>query len=904
MFYLNRTGAPEGPFPEAQIIAMIQRGEVVQANICPVGQTQWQPISSHPPFAQALAQKAAPQSPQGYAQPPTPQGYAPPAQGYAQQPGPQGYAQQPGPQGYAQQPGPQGYAQPPTPQGYAPPAQGYAQQPAAQGYGQPPTPQGYGPAHGAAPTQPGHPPAHVSQASAPAQAVPVAAGAGAKKKSKAGLIIGVVVGVLVLIGAGGALAYYKLLGGRGPEIASALPRDTELFLEIPNLRRLALDVHNLDFVDKKAADEKKLLEDAIQVVSESFDLSKEDAQSLLFGMESLGVGMRRLDQRPEAAFVFGFGSGNPVEALLASKRFTEAGAFGETGKKYTLAEQKLEAPSNDPTRQALAAMALRGSREVLVWFPKKQLVVAGTEALVADMAKVLEQGAPSLEKNEAFEKARDDFEDGARIVGFFDPSSTLASASSRPATKEIIDGYFKSAGPITAAVRMKSAGAVFDVTARFSGDKLPKSGVTPPIELDLVKRFPAETFAYIAFVSKGATTGADYEKQLLDSIRGVDAATAKQTELGLRQMEQSLGVTFAKLIDSLGNQGAIGVAAPETFFLDPSKGPQQVHELAAFAVMQLGDEVPLKTALAKLQKLAGAALEQQATVKETSDGYVVTPKSDIFPISLHVKFTAKQLVIGLGGNTLVDKGIKTLASGGAGSLETVAAHKAALSALPAKAHALMWVDSGRIADTLLKSPLIKEVATRSGLDLAKIQLAGEKRLTSAFSIDIETANDVWTYRVHALNAPALGALGAASALVGTVTTFGAQPGFGSAGLGAPNLNGLGAPNLNGLGAPNLNGLGAPPNLNGPGTPDLNALDTPPASPTSPLAAPTTPTKESAADVVNYKVGDKVEVEWKGKYYPSVILAVVGPDKYKIHYDKFSSSWDEVVPKSRIRPIQK
>ena len=68
---------------------------------------------------------------------------------------------------------------------------------------------------------------------------------------------------------------------------------------------------------------------------------------------------------------------------------------------------------------------------------------------------------------------------------------------------------------------------------------------------------------------------------------------------------------------------------------------------------------------------------------------------------------------------------------------------------------------------------------------------------------------------------------------------------------------------------------------------------------TPAPNPTAP----AADLANLKVGDKVEVEWKGKYYPSVILAVAGPDQYKIHYDKFSASFDEVVPKSRIRPLQ-
>ena len=46
-------------------------------------------------------------------------------------------------------------------------------------------------------------------------------------------------------------------------------------------------------------------------------------------------------------------------------------------------------------------------------------------------------------------------------------------------------------------------------------------------------------------------------------------------------------------------------------------------------------------------------------------------------------------------------------------------------------------------------------------------------------------------------------------------------------------------------------------------------------------------------------GQKVEVLWKGKYYPAVILDVKD-DGYLIHYDGFSSSWDETVKRDRIR----
>jgi hypothetical protein len=57
---------------------------------------------------------------------------------------------------------------------------------------------------------------------------------------------------------------------------------------------------------------------------------------------------------------------------------------------------------------------------------------------------------------------------------------------------------------------------------------------------------------------------------------------------------------------------------------------------------------------------------------------------------------------------------------------------------------------------------------------------------------------------------------------------------------------------------------------------------------------------TANAAVAFAVGDKLNVEWKGKTYPATVIGVAGPDKYRIHYDGYESSWDEVVGPSRIR----
>jgi CHAT domain-containing protein/Tfp pilus assembly protein PilF len=49
----------------------------------------------------------------------------------------------------------------------------------------------------------------------------------------------------------------------------------------------------------------------------------------------------------------------------------------------------------------------------------------------------------------------------------------------------------------------------------------------------------------------------------------------------------------------------------------------------------------------------------------------------------------------------------------------------------------------------------------------------------------------------------------------------------------------------------------------------------------------------------WKLGDRVEVEWKGDWYQAQVIEVKG-NQYKIHYDGYADSWDEWVDTSRIR----
>jgi hypothetical protein len=57
---------------------------------------------------------------------------------------------------------------------------------------------------------------------------------------------------------------------------------------------------------------------------------------------------------------------------------------------------------------------------------------------------------------------------------------------------------------------------------------------------------------------------------------------------------------------------------------------------------------------------------------------------------------------------------------------------------------------------------------------------------------------------------------------------------------------------------------------------------------------------ATADAPARKIGDRLEVEWKGAYKPATIIGVVAPGSYRVHYEGHDASWDEVIGEARIK----
>jgi hypothetical protein len=711
MFYLNRGGAPEGPFEEGRILHMIASGELTRAGVCPVGQNQWWSLEQVPVFAQALAQRAAGLAGYGYAPPPTAPGYGPP----------------------------------PTAAGYGPP-------PTAPGYGPGPTAGGYG---AAAPA--------TSATQAGRRTIPE------EKKAGRGLLIGGLVVVLLIFLGGSALGAYLLFfaGGGAAKISATIPRDSELFVEAGSLPKLLLDLKEVEYLDTSMRDDKKLFDDSADSVAKAFDISLDDARALLGSSQTFGLAGRRLSTSPEAAVVIGFRSGSAVEALLKSTRFIASGALAQTGKRYQLTKKVLQSSvGQDVLLKSLADAELGRGKQVLVWFPQQKLLSFGDETLITDLAKVVESGAASIETNPSFQAAAKDFDPSARLTVFLDPG--VFSGIAEPKLREFVDGYFKPAGPLTGMLTVKPAGFVTSLTGRIMGTKLPKAASYQAAQkLELPPRLAAETFAYAAFQTQTKLTGLDIEKLLFDQLQAAEPRSKPEVERGLAQLEQLLGVSVSKLFDGLGSEGVLALAAPADFSLDLgalSATPQAAAKLNITWVQALKDDSEYKRLAAQLkQKLLPTVRE--VTLTEDGPGFALVPRGAPLPVSLRVKFFDKFLFITAGGNLLCDRAEAAFAKGDR-SLKDDAAHGSALAALPDTAHFRLWIDSGRLAETLLKNPLLRARAAEAGFQLDKFRLTGPQRVTSAISLRGEVENEVWTYRLDALNAQAMAPLGLGAALLG------------------------------------------------------------------------------------------------------------------------------------------
>ncbi len=638
-------------------------------------------------------------------------------------------------------------------------AQALAARSAPQVYGPPP---GQAVAHGDAP-----PPAAAAQPQYNSPAVQPFA----RKKSNRGLLFVALGAFFLLLAAGAAGAAYLMFfsSGGARSIRASVPQNSELFIEVPSVHQLVADLHDVQFLDTSLRDDKQLFDSAADSIAKAFDISTSEAFTLLASAETLGIAGRKLATEPELVLALGMKNASPVEALLKSARFSALGTVGTTGKRYQLTQKQLPpSAGQDALLKGLADAQIAAVGEAaLVWFPRTKLLTIGSDTLVRDLAQVIESGSPSIQDNAAFQAARKDFDASARLTLFVDPN--LYTTITDPKLRQVIDAYFKPAGSITGSVRVKAAGFLTRFIGRVQGDKLPRAATyEPPHALDLGARLPAETVAYLDLAATSKLSGADAQKLLLDQLSTLNPQSRASVEQGLHQIEAQLGVTAAKLFEGVGGQSVLGLSATPGVSLEAlGVGPQTAANFNLTWVLELKDASEYKKLAAQLKQKLLPAFHEVTVTEDATGGFSVAARGLPLAVGLRAKFLDKYLFVTAGSNTLADRA-EAAFSRGERTLKDDPAHQTALANLPDTEHVLLWIDTGRVADTLQKSPLVRAQLAQNGVSLDKIKLTGPERVVSALSVRSEVQNEVWTYQLDALNLQALAPLGAAGALHGAL----------------------------------------------------------------------------------------------------------------------------------------
>jgi hypothetical protein len=635
-------------------------------------------------------------------------------------------------------------------------ALGVGQAPATQsGWGGPPS-YGQQPAQATA----GYAPAS-GYGAQPGGYGPGAGGYGAPapaKKTSMGLVIGLVAGLVLLLVGGGVAAYF-LLGSASPQLAKSSPKDTELYLEVPSIKRTMLAAAGMDFVDATKLDDKKVTDDLVNDVAAAFDVSKDDARDIAWSLDSYAVAMRGLARgKPEGAMLFGFGSASAAEKLLASSRFTNDGTLGKSGKRYQLKRKTVDAKDASSLQRTLASMD-SDPPDVLVWFAERKILAFGSEPVVTDVAGVIDDGKDSLEKSDVFAKAKSDFDSGASVVGFFDVGALRSSSNA--SARQVLDDYFKDGGPVAASMRFEDAGVVLGVRGKLSGPKVPSEKLlSSPSKLDVAGKLAPETVGYIAFSTKSGITGREAEDTLIDQLRTADQSAKLGLAEGYKQamgsLEKESGLGFAKLYDMLGDHGAIAVQVAPNYRFDPVKDQAAPFKsFGATYVQHVKDKAIAAEVLTKIYDKAFTGM-LAAAFKASKDGGGFTaeptpgPQSDKLPF-VRADLVDDYLILAIGSRELVGKSYDAFKTGKE-SLEGDKAHKSALKALSGDAHARLWVDSGRILGVALSAqPSIEAEVKKMGFDVQAIRTSGDDRMTSALAVGVTAKDNVFSYRVESLN---------------------------------------------------------------------------------------------------------------------------------------------------------
>ncbi len=601
--------------------------------------------------------------------------------------------------------------------------------------------------------QPGYPPA----AAAPPGLPPVA-----PKKSRAGLVIGLVVALLSI--GGGAAAYFFLFAKPGAKLAASVPADATIYLEVPSIPAALEAYFKSDLVKASKVEPKKVDEQVREAGKDAFGAKADTISDVVASLESIAFAMGDPSKGSEAAALIAFGKTGPIEELLKSERFSAKGELAG-GKRYEL--KKGASPSGadlgtqtGALKLALAEMHVDGERDALVWFAKKKLLVVGSAAYIERIGGVVNDGKDALAASEPWKKV--EFEKGALAMGYIDVGK-LTEPGKSIGDKKFFDGYLKDVSPIAVTLMNSDAGVVLAIAGELKGDKISADdALPPPAKLKLPAKLPKETFEYLALSTKTDKHGKELKDRLVKQLSALEEKSGQEFDKGVDEVAQQLGMTADELFNVPGDELAIGLVAAKDIEIDVKKEPTSyIAQLALAVLIDVHDKDAAKKLLHAVRDKAKAF----ADVTEQGDGFDATPKAPGAP-KIAVRMFGGTIAIAAGG--LADRVLES-AEKGKDALDGDKAERVAVSSTGGNPRVLLWFDLARAADRVLAwlktqpefNAKLAEAEKQAGVAFSELPLTGDNRFTATLALDLDSKGASWRYRLAGVNAPfTLGVFGA------------------------------------------------------------------------------------------------------------------------------------------------
>ncbi len=572
----------------------------------------------------------------------------------------------------------------------------------------------------------------------------------------------------LLLAAGGLAAVFGLLvrPAGGPELTSKVPRDLDIYVEVPSLERLVEGLSTMRFLDEKKLDIGRWIGDAQTELANTLDVSDKEAKQILEGVDTIGVAARVGQRDYDGVLLVRFASSKPARVLLRSERFFEADDEGAGGKRYLIDRQEPEEDDEsadskpyDPTlspsllKRKIFGVSLRGN-EQLAWFKNERLMVLGHPGLIDDIASVLKGKHKSLDDNERFVAARQELPRSVAAFGFVD-SQVFEQVLGRR-DREVLDFFLKKPEPIIASLSFADAGSRFSVSGGLSGKMIPPDAIyTEPAAMTLHKRLPQEVMGYLALSTKMDMSGGELEALVLDTIDDADRATGKQIRRHISGAERDLGFRLTSLYDALGDEAVVALMPHKSYQLDITKEPNIAQDFAVAYVQHTSDVEVAKRIVRKIRSSVfpktGAGKQPFRVRKDDSGGFTAEPDDPTNDPFVMVRFADSHVMVAVGRRAVCERFWAAFTEG-KDTLGGDDSHDAAIDALPSNGHGYAWVDTGRVfAEVLQANPGLEKSANQYGFDPSTVATTGNERLTSAAGIMWSVKEKVWKLKLSTLN---------------------------------------------------------------------------------------------------------------------------------------------------------